>query len=159
MGSRGSAPKPTKLRILHGDRKDRINDDEANAPEEPPERPSDMQPDTAEIWDYTVKQLAEMGLLSRADRDTLHTYCAAVATHRKATSSILRDGIMIDGVMGGKVKNPACSVQKEAAGVISSLGRAFGLTPSARSAIRVSAAKPKAPPTDPGRLLTGGSAG
>lgn len=26
MGKRGPAPKPTALRVLHGDRKDRIND-------------------------------------------------------------------------------------------------------------------------------------
>lgn len=33
MGRRGPAAKPTQLRILHGDRKDRINDGEPVPPE------------------------------------------------------------------------------------------------------------------------------
>lgn len=156
MGAAGRPGKPTALRMLHGERKDRINPDEAKASAERPEIPSGMDPEVMEVWDYTVRQLSEMGLASQADRDTLAAYCAAVVTHRKATRSVLRDGILIEGAMGGKVRNPSCAVQREAAAVIKSLGAAFGLTPSSRSSIRVGAAKARQPrQDDPSRLLTG----
>jgi hypothetical protein len=50
MGKRGPAAKPTKLRVLHGDRADRINADEPEPPEDEircPDWASDIATSTA----------------------------------------------------------------------------------------------------------------
>jgi len=78
MGRRGPAPKPTALRILHGDRPSRINVDEPIPDRGLPECPDGVSDEVREVWDDTVRQLDVMGVASRADRDALRCYCEAV---------------------------------------------------------------------------------
>lgn len=141
MGKRGPAPKPTQLRLLHGDRKDRINTDEPIARDVLPSAPETMAPDVREIWDYTLRELAVMKLASAADRDALICYCEAVATHRKASEILAKSPVLVKGALNGLVRNPALAIQRDAANTIRALAQEFGLTPSARSGITVS--KPK----------------
>lgn len=51
MGKRGPAPKPTALRVLHGDRKDRINDAEPQPAEGEVTAPEELSDDARAIWD------------------------------------------------------------------------------------------------------------
>lgn len=137
MGKRGPAPKPTNLRVLHGDRKDRINVDEPKAPEGYPECPDTVSDAVREVWDYTVAQLAAMNVASPADRDSLLCYCEAVVVHRQASAILARSNVLIkrkdsDTLM----RNPALVVQRDAAQMISRFAAQFGLSPSARSEIR-----------------------
>lgn len=137
MGKRGPAPKPTNLRLLHGDRKDRINDDEPVPADGLPHLPPGISPEVTEIWDYTIKQLGIMQLASPADRDVLLAYCEAVNTHRRASEILAKSPVLIKGLHGGLVKNPAVQIARDAAIVMRALAQEFGLTPSARSAIRM----------------------
>jgi P27 family predicted phage terminase small subunit len=141
MGRRGFAPKPTKLRLLHGDQKSRINTDEPPAPEGGLVCPSTVDPQVREIWDYTVTQLKSMGIDSSADRDALLAYCEAVVVHRKASALLAEFPLMVPGSNGGLVKNPAVAMQREAANIIKAYAHMFGLTPSARSEISKGAAR------------------
>jgi P27 family predicted phage terminase small subunit len=136
MGKRGPAPKPTNLRILHGDRKDRINTDEPVPVEGLPEAPEGTAADVKGIWDYTVAQLAAMRLATPADRDVLLAYCEAVIIHRKASEILAKSPVLIKGLHGGLVKNPAVQIQRDSAIVLRGLAQEFGLTPSARSVIK-----------------------
>lgn len=150
---RGPAGKPTALRMLHGDRKDRINTDEPPAPEGDVEAP-EMSDEVREIWDYTVEQLTAMHLVSRADRDVLACYCEAVVAHRKASAGIARSGLLIRTSRGQTfMRNPLLQVQRDSAVLIRVLAREFGLTPSARSDIRMGGAKDDAA-SGPERLLS-----
>lgn len=137
MGQRGPRPKPTNLRILHGDRKDRINTDEPVAPEGVPDCPEGTSPAVREVWDYTITQLRAMGVVTPADRDALLCYCEAVVTHRSASAILARSNILVkrsdtDGLM----RNPALIIQRDSAQLIAKFAQHFGLSPSARSEIR-----------------------
>ena len=158
MGQRGPKPKPTKLRILHGDRPDRINADEPPAPTEKPVFPSQVDdPELREVWDYTMAQLGAMGIASAADRDALLCFCQAVVVHRAASAATARDGVMLshtdaDGSVR-QVRHPALAAQRDAATLIARFAGHFGLSPSARSEINKGAATTK--PATAARLLSG----
>lgn len=136
MGKRGPRPKPTNLRLLHGDRKDRINDDEPIPEQGPPECPDDVSAEVREIWDHALTQLIVMGVATKADRDALRCYCEAVVTHRKASALLANSPLLIKGHRNVLTRNPLLVVQRDAAAVIRAFAHEFGFTPSARSEIR-----------------------
>lgn len=137
MGRRGPAPTPTNLRLLKGDRKDRINTREPMAPSAPPEAPEGIADDVREIWDYNVRELTAMGIASSADRDALLVLCEAIASHRKACAILKRSGVLIKGADGRLIRNPALVVQRDSGHTIRALCQLFGLTPSGRSTIQM----------------------
>lgn len=137
MGQRGPHPKPTALRLLHGDRPSRINTEEPPAPDGMPQCPAEVSPAVREVWDYTIAQLSAMNVASPADRDALLCYCEAVVTHRQASAVLARSNILIKRIDGdGFMRNPALAVQRDAATLISRFAQHFGLSPSARSELR-----------------------
>lgn len=155
MGERGSKKRPTNLALLHGERSDRINHDEPQAPDGLPEPNDGMDPETREIWDYTIAQLRVMRLATPADRDALIAYCEAVVVHRKASQLVHRTGLMVRGRRPGEVvRNPAVQMMRDSAMMIRILGREFGLTPSARSDIHMNAGRAGAADGNPDRLLS-----
>lgn len=137
MGGRGGgrSSKPTALRLLHGDRKDRFPVNEpipAGGPMVPPEG---ITPEVREVWDFTVEHLAIMGTAAPSDRDALRAYCEAVVAHAKACAILARTSILIKGMHGGMVRNPAHQIQRDAAHTMLRFAQEFGLTPSARTRI------------------------
>lgn len=153
MGERGPKKRPTKLALLHGERKDRINDDEPTAPDGMPEPIEDLSPEVRAVWDYTLAQLRVMKLATPADRDLLIAYCEAVVTHRRASAFLARSNVIIQTRAGGFAKSPAVQIQRDAAMTARALGREFGLTPSARSDIHMHAGR-TGDGKDPARLLS-----
>lgn len=140
MGARGPKSTPTNLRILKGERKDRINTDEPVPPDGLPDPIDELSPEVRAVWDYTLAALASMKLATPADRDTLIAYCEAVVTHRKASALLAKSNVLVPmATRRGKVavRNPAVQIQRDAAMLIRILGREFGLTPSGRSDIRM----------------------
>jgi P27 family predicted phage terminase small subunit len=136
MGKRGPAPKPTRLRLLHGDRPGRTNQDEPPTPSGLPECPDDAADDVRQVWDYTIGNLIVMGVATPADRDALRCYCEAVVTHRKASALLAEQSTLIPGtVKGAVVANPAVRVQRDAAAQVRAFAGEFGFTPAARSEI------------------------
>ncbi len=142
MGKRGPKGKPTNLRILHGDRPDRINQNEPPAPQGAPEPPYEMADDVAEVWAYTVRSLVGMTIASPVDRDALAVYCEAVALHRRASAMLKDTSILVrtqrsraNGAGPGFMRNPLLQVQRDAAATIRAYAQEFGLTPAARSEI------------------------
>lgn len=137
MGKRGAAPAPTGLRLVRGDRKDRINDDEPQPMEGSPACPMGAAPEVHAIWAYTLEQLEHMKIVTMADRDSLYAYCEAVVMHRIASHVLATEGIIADGLHGGMVKHPAHQIQRDSAAMIRAFAQEFGLTPSARSTIKM----------------------
>lgn len=137
MGRRGPAPRPTALKLIEGERESRINREEPLAREEPPEAPEELAPEVREVWDYTLAELTVMGLAKAADRDALVCFCEAVVNHRKASALLARSPVLVKGLHGNLVRNPALAVQRDSAQLIRAFAQEFGLTPSARSGIAV----------------------
>jgi len=153
VGVRGKAPKPTALRLLHGDKPSRINDDEPPAPDGPLTCPDGVSDEVREVWDYTLDNLIVMGIATRADRDALLCFCEAVVTHRKASALLAKSPLLIRGHRGVLIRNPAIAIQRDAAAVVRAFAHSFGFTPSARSEIRGGAARNDGKGAD--RYLTG----
>lgn len=135
MGRPGRAPKPTALKLIEGSRKDRINEREPIPRGLPPTPPPELAADVRAVWDHTVRELDAMGIAYAADRDALVCYCEAVVSHRKASAVLARSSVLVKGLHGTLVRNPALQVQRDAAAVVRSFAQEFGLTPSARTRI------------------------
>jgi len=136
VGKRGPAPKPTQLRVLHGDRKDRINTSEPIPRDGVPEPPTTMSEEGRQVWDYTLAELGVMRVAKPADRDALAAYCEAVALHRRTTELLSRSDVLIKGQKGNVVRNPLVQMQRDAAMTIKAFAAEFGLTPRARAEFR-----------------------
>lgn len=135
MGRHGPAPEPTKLKLIKGARRSRINEGEPVASDALPLCPPGVSREVRQVWDYTVNELIAMKIASSADRDALHAYCEAVVTHRRACALLAGTDVLLKGLHGGPVRNPAVGIQRDAANAIRTFAQEFGLTPSARSRI------------------------
>jgi len=146
MGKRGPAPKPTQLRLLHGDRPARTNQDEPTPAAGRPECPADATDEVRQVWDYTLSQLIIMGVATPADRDALRCYCEAVVTHRRASAILAKSQVLVPGAIKGTVvQNPAVRIQRDAASTVRAFAGEFGFTPSARSEIHKGEASHRGP--------------
>jgi P27 family predicted phage terminase small subunit len=135
MGGPGSGkrPQPTKLKVLHGEtRPSEVGRAEPQPREVSPQAPAWLADDAREVWDRTLEELEAMGLARGADVDALVMYCNAVVNHARAQQAIDREGVLVDGASGGKVRNPATTIVNHNAGIVARFAREFGLTPSAR---------------------------
>jgi P27 family predicted phage terminase small subunit len=146
---RGRNPAPTALRVLHGERADRINYQEPRPESGLPRCPDNAPYEVHEIWRYTVEHLDKMGCVSLADRDMIYAYCEAVVLHRHASSLIAHKRELLDiemarsdGELGTEERltaslGQAVRMQKTAAESMRNFGSQFGLSPSSRGGIKV----------------------
>ncbi len=131
------APKPTPLKLLHGDRKSRINRAEPRPRDLEPERPPWLSPYAVEEWERLGPDLVEMGVVKRVDSTLLAVYCEAVALWRILLEAVAADGLTVTDRDGGTRKNPAVAQAQAQLNAVRLLGREFGLSPSARGLLRL----------------------
>lgn len=136
MGARGAKPKPTALKVLHGDRPDRINDAEPIPPEQEVAAPEDLSDDARAAWDRLAPGLIAVGVLTAWDVDAFVVVCEALARYKQATKLVNGSALLVQGP-NGFVKNPALIVQREAETTFAQYGARFGLTPSDRTQLKV----------------------
>jgi P27 family predicted phage terminase small subunit len=137
MGKRGPKPKATALKILHGDRADRVNRSAPAAPRSIPARPGHFDEFAREAWDRLIPQLDGLGLLTAVDAPALELYCAAYSRWRRALTEIEAFGVTSYTTEGASVKaNPACNIAAQAERLMAALLTEFGLTPSSRSRVK-----------------------
>lgn len=138
---RGRPPKPTTLSWLAGDPgKRKRYQTEPAAPEGLPEAPDYLGDVAKAEWDYTCKQLQDMGLLSRADRTALVCYVEAWARYREAHANVAKYGaVILSPNKNFPMPSPWHSVMRMALKDVLSLADRFGLSPSARARLSVKA--------------------
>lgn len=137
MGKRGPAKQPTQLRLLKGASPSTVNQREPIPTDALPVCPDDEPQDVRDVFETTVRHLAQMRLASAADTEQLLVYCWAVVNHRRASAMLVGGDLLVEGAMGGMVRNPALPIMSEAARIIRSFAQEFGLTPSARAGLEV----------------------
>jgi P27 family predicted phage terminase small subunit len=141
MGRRGPPPMPTKLKLLHGERRPaRLNTAEPEPRRTTPRLPADLGPAARTVWRRVLREVGPTGMITGADTDVLRAYCEAVA--RSETAARLLDGsgplVRASGTgarRGELVKNPLHQVVRDNAVLVRALARELGLTPSARSGL------------------------
>lgn len=146
MGARGPAPKPTRLRVLHGDHPERVNRSEPRPASLPVHKPPYLSDIAGQKWDELAPHLESMGIMSACDGDLLAAYCECYARWRRLAEQVAtspptysrRGRLSADGTAEQvTVRNPAWSQVRDAEAALRVLAREFGFTPSARSGLRV----------------------
>lgn len=140
MGKRGPAPKPTALRLLHGDQRCRTNLAEPQPLPVALVRPDWLSPLAAEEWDRVAPHLEAMGTARATDQAALAAYCESYARWRVLVSLAAKSPPVLDRNRDGErivVKNPVYSQVRDASAELRVMAREFGLTPSARAGLRV----------------------
>lgn len=102
----------------------------------PPRPPSWLCAEAKREWQRVVRSFREQGRdLVEADRGPLACYCESWATYVQATREA-RNKPVVQGSHGPR-KNPACQVANEARIAVLQFARDFGLTPAARSRMKI----------------------
>ena len=158
MGERGPPPKPTALKLAGGNPSGRpLNGEEPVPPAGEPEPPDWMGERAREVWDRIVPSMSKIGLARSIDGGALARYCVLLVQFADAAMFIEQNGQTythpIRSVRGGKKGQPAeqpvtgfrpfpqVKLLSELNTALVKLEREFGLTPSARTRIRVTAEK------------------
>lgn len=139
-------PKPTALKMLHGDRKDRMPKGEPVPAAGKVERPDWIEGWAQQTWDRLAPDLAAKKVLTGWDVELFARYCWLEGATREQMIELDVEGLML-----GKVKNPRCQVLRDMMSEMRAIGSHFGLTP----VDRVKLAAPKEPNDEKGagRLL------
>ncbi len=143
MGERGPAPKPTKLRVLHGGHPERVNRDEPQPADLPVEMPDFLSELAERKWLALAPHLEVMGVLTGVDVDMLAAYCECYARWRRLVTMAAKSPPVFNrGGEGSEMvlaRNPLWSQVRDAEAAMRVLAREFGFTPSARSGLRAQA--------------------
>lgn len=147
MGKRGPKGKPTSLRVLDGDREDRINRNEpvpSQGDVAPPAWITELDEQAPAghetalgVWNRLAPDLVRKGVLTPWDIDQFAVFCDAVVRHREATRAVQEHGMLIVGQKGNEVRNPAIQVARDYADLMVKVGSRFGLTPGDRADLKI----------------------
>jgi len=133
MGSRGPAPKPTRLKVLQGEKRPSRLRNEPQPDERPPQAPEWLTPEARKVWDRVVAELAGMQLAFAADADTIAAFCSSVALLARAERTLVEDGYLHDDANGNSRRSPWVLIRRDALAGIARFGLALGLSPAARA--------------------------
>ena len=137
MGTRGPAPKPTRLKILAGEtRPSVVNYAEPIPAGGPLTAPADLRPEARVVWERVVDSLGPTGVLTSADKDILRLYSEAFVRYQEAEAMLWKTGPLLEGRDGNFVKNPLHQIVRDNADAVKKYARELGLTPAARVGLR-----------------------
>jgi P27 family predicted phage terminase small subunit len=147
MGKRGPAAAPTELKMIRGERKDRVNTKEPKPKAaSTTDAPAWLSEEALEVWNRLAPDLIAKKVLTSWDIDSFADLCSAVVINRKAWQDINENGTTITTVArelpNGVIifatsKNPAWQVARESTAMIVTLGGRFGLNPSDRQNLSI----------------------
>lgn len=149
MGKRGPAGKPTELRVLHRDRKDRINTDEPKPSALEVEPPAWLDDAALQVWEDFAPDLVAKKVLTGWDTEAFACWCDAVVRRRTAAEHLREEGEVVEHPVFNKNgditghrsgKNPWLLVLDGADAQVQRYGARFGLTPSDRAQIKTDGA-------------------
>jgi P27 family predicted phage terminase small subunit len=141
----GRKPLPTAIHKLNGNpSKKKLNDDPVPPSQSGGKESSFVLPPAPEYlgkygkieWQRVGPVLIKMNLLSEADLQVFEAYCMNVGLLVEAKIDIEEHGFKIMGQRGW-VKNPALTTFAAATTALRALATEFGMTPSARSRIKL----------------------
>ena len=164
MGKRGPQPAPTAMKLVKGERKDRLNVSEPIPDLEEIVAPDWLSEDALVVWDEYAPRLERRKVLTAWDAEAFAGWCDAVVRRRNAVAHLDDEGEVTTQEVfdrSGKntgsrsVRNPWMLVWKSANEVVQSVGARFGLTPSERSQLNVNVGVGTGAPAEPKRAAAG----
>lgn len=141
MGGRGSGRigKPTHLKLLEGEREDRINRDEPT-PEmyESLEPPVELSDRAREVWDRLAPDLVNKNVLTGWDVDQFAVFCDAVAIYHDCKEQMGGKYTAL-GAAGGVIKSPYWQIMRDCQSIMTTIGSRYGLSPADRARLSTGA--------------------
>lgn len=146
MATTGRPSKPRALKVLHGDRKDRINNDEPQPSAGEVAAPDWLGDRALEVWDAYAPDLEAKRVLTSWDVEAFANWCDAVTRRRDAAEHVDAEGAVVDlpvfnknGELTGhrRGKNPWLLALDAADAQARAYGARFGLTPSDRAGLKI----------------------
>lgn len=87
------------------------------------------------MWQILVPELLREKVLCITDMHNVEAFCISYDKWRLAEESVQTLGIIVEGAMGGPMKNPALTAANEAMRQMATFGSLLGLDPASRSRI------------------------
>lgn len=144
MGLRGPIPKPTALKIVEGNPGKRpLNKREPKPRAVAPRCPAHLDDVAQKEWKRLVPVLLRMGVLTEADQIALANLCQTYSTLINAQTQLAKSGILYKTQSGYIQQSPLLSIVNTCVETINKLSREFGLTPSSRSRLQMTAEEKK----------------
>lgn len=137
--ARGRKPKPTQLRLDQGNPgRKKISPDEPTPNIIAPKCPHHLTPFAKREWNRITPLLLKLGLLSQLDMASIAAYCQVYDRWRKAETKVRRHGeLIVINSMGYLQQNPWLNIANKSLDQMKVFYAEFGLTPSARTKLRV----------------------
>lgn len=114
-----------------------------------PVAPEYLSPEAAKHFDKMVAQLEEAGVMTGIDTDALALYCRTWTDWVAEDKALRKEGTIIDGVKGGKIRNPRIAIINQLYKQLQQMMAHFGITPKTRNkvqSIRSKGGKPTGKP-------------
>ena len=142
----GRRPKPTQLKVVGGNPGHRpINKNEPKPKAATNRAPNGLSKDALKHWHTVAKQLSAAKILTELDKPALILYCEAWARWREATNQVGERGMLVKSPSGYPMQNPYLAIANKAFEQMQKMLVEFGMTPSSRSRIQVSAEEDEDP--------------
>lgn len=135
MAKAGRKPQPTAVKLLKGafdKNPQRFNRQEPIAPSKKPPVPQGLDPTARACFKRTVDAMEAMDVLGTVDVESIEMYARLWSQYRKLVKTV-----ETDGYVQGSRKHPAVAVLHETIDRLLKYQQQFGLTPSARSTLKV----------------------
>lgn len=138
MGKAGPTPRPNHLKVLEGERNDRVNHDEPTPADGIVVPPVQLEDDAQDIWNRLAPDLIKKRVLTAWDVDAFTAFCRSAALYHRASAKAAKAPFEVDGSHGGTVLNPIFRAVSLASADMRAFGQRFGLTPGDRAQLKVS---------------------
>ena len=133
MTKPGPKPRPTRLKLLAGERPSRVNRAEPIPARAEVKMPRGMSPAAQRMWRRLAPDLLEKNIVTSWDVDALQILCETASVHLEARRVLGIQGLLVPGRRDGLVTNPAWRIYRDSAQLFKTYATDFGLTPSSRS--------------------------
>jgi P27 family predicted phage terminase small subunit len=150
---RGRPPVPSVLKRARGNPGKRTIHPEPEPPklDEAPPAPAWLLPEAAEEWRRVVPELHALGLLTRVDPAALEAYCTCYGRWRRAEDHLQQHGDVIvirdeRGEVRQTYADPYVGIAQKNLERMQRYAAEFGLSPAARTRIKVKEAPTDADP-------------
>ena len=140
----GRKPLPDGLKLVKGTlRNHRVNKDAPMPCKGSHTAPDYLSPVAAEEFERKAEALSRLNVYTEWDDTALAAYAEAYARWREAIAELQKTGLIVKTQQGNVIQSPLVGVANRAADLMHKFLTEFGLTPSSRTRIKVSA-EPKA---------------
>ena len=138
----GRPAKPHGLKVISGERKDRMNNAQPVPAAVAVEPPYKLTKDVAAVWDRLAPDLIAKGVLTSWDVDAFAMLCELIVLSRDGFRKT-RIGVLVKGRNRNdpRVKNPALQAVRDITTQYASLAARFGMTPSDRQRLNLEPAE------------------